>query len=98
MDIDTAISLIRGKGGTKVTLTIARAGTATPLVVPIVRESIAIPTVDTENRKDAGVFIIHLYTFSANSTVLFANALNEFRATGYTNLIIDLRNNLAGLS
>ena len=96
MDVDTAISLIRGKGGTVVTLTIARAGATAPIVIPITRGKIDIPTVDTEDKKDAKVFVIHFYTFSANSPALFADAMAKFRATGYKNLVIDLRNNPGG--
>jgi carboxyl-terminal processing protease len=69
--VDQAIDMIRGKDGTAVTLTLARQGAATPIVLTITRNTINLPTVDTENRSAQGVFIIHLYSFSAQSPGLF---------------------------
>ena len=62
--------------------------------VPIVRDTIIIPTLDTEKKDD--VFIISLYSFSSNSVRLFTNALDEFSKTGGNKLVIDLRNNPGG--
>jgi carboxyl-terminal processing protease len=96
MDVDTAISLIRGKSGTQVKLTIAREGQRGPLEIAITRGTINLPTVDTDDKKAEKVFVIHLYSFSANSANLFGDAMQKFRETGYHNLIIDLRNNPGG--
>ncbi|MEI6022622.1 MAG: S41 family peptidase [bacterium] len=96
MDVDSAINLIRGKEGTTVKLTIVREGLSAPLVLTLTRQKIALPTVDTEVHADQKAFVIHLYVFSANSANLFADAMAKFRATGYHNLIIDLRNNPGG--
>lgn len=96
LTIDQAVSMIEGKNGTTVTLTLAREGTATPIVLTITRQTINLPTVDTETRSDKGTFIIHLYTFSANSATLFKQALNSYLASGYHNLLLDLRGNPGG--
>lgn len=96
MSTDTAIDLIRGDKGTPVTFSIAREGEAKPLEITIVRDTITLPTVDTEVRADEKVFIIHLYNFSAHSAELFRNALVEYINSGYTNLLIDLRGNPGG--
>lgn len=96
MTTDKAIDLIRGEPGTSVTLTITREGLSEPKVFTLVRAKISIPTVDTEKRPDKKVFIIKLYSFSAQSPELFRNALNEFANTGYTHLVLDLRNNPGG--
>lgn len=96
MSVDKAVDLIRGEPGTTVTLTLAREGLAEPKIVALVRAKIAIPTVETEKRADKGVFIIKLYSFSAQSPSLFQNALKEFADTGYTKLVLDLRNNPGG--
>ena len=94
--IDQAVDMIEGKDGTTVTLTLARQGAPTPIVLTITRKTINLPTVDTETRSDKGVFIIHLYTFSAQSSELFKQALNSYLASGYHNLLLDLRGNPGG--
>jgi carboxyl-terminal processing protease len=95
LTIDQAVDMIEGKDGTTVTLTIARTGVATPLTFTITRATINLPTVDTETRP-GGVFIIHLYSFSANSADLFKAALNKYLASGDHDLLLDLRGNPGG--
>lgn len=93
MTVEDAITLIRGPKGTTVTLTLRQNGTVKD--VPIVRDTIIIPTVDTKLRDD-GVFVISLYNFSANSPALFRNALREFIDADTDKLVLDLRNNPGG--
>jgi len=95
MDVDTAIRLIRGDKGTTVTLTILRPGENTPRIIPIVRDIINAPTLDSSLRPD-GIFDIKLYSFSANSADLFRTALQKFSASGSDKLLIDLRGNPGG--
>jgi carboxyl-terminal processing protease len=94
--VDQAVTLIQGKNGTTVTLTLVRKGTPTPLIVPIVRATIDLPTVSTENRTDKKVFIIHLYSFSAQSTTLFRKAMDAYLLSGEHKLLVDLRGNPGG--
>lgn len=94
--VDKAIDMIRGEPGTTLTLTIVREGLTAPKVIPLTRAKISIPTVDTERREAEGVFVIKLYSFSAQSPSLFQNALKEFADSGYTKLVLDLRNNPGG--
>ena len=96
IDVDQAINLIRGEEGTTVSLTILRQGFAAPKVFDIKREQITLPTVKTESRADKKAFVIHLYNFSAQSTDLFKKGLDEYLASGYTNLLLDLRGNPGG--
>jgi carboxyl-terminal processing protease len=95
MGIDTAIRLIRGDKGTTVTLTILRPGENAPRIIPIVRDIINAPTLDSSLRPD-GIFVIKLYSFSANSADLFRTALQKFSASGSDKLLLDLRGNPGG--
>ncbi len=95
MTVDQAVSLIRGKVGTEVALSLYRDGVKQPIEVKIIRAVIQIPTIDTESRKD-GIFVIKLYSFSANSPDLFRNALREFVQSGNDKLLLDLRGNPGG--
>lgn len=95
LKLDEAISLIRGERGTQVLLTILHEGAKETVEISIIRDIINIPTVETKKRED-GVFVISLYNFSADSPNLFRSALREFVDSGYTKLILDLRNNPGG--
>ena len=95
MSVEEAIKLIRGAKGTAVTLTIAREGENKPRELKIVRDTINIPTLDTELRPD-GIFVIRLYSFSANATGLFRKALKEFVDVKTDKLLLDLRGNPGG--
>ncbi len=95
LSIERAIKLIRGEKGTTVALTIFRDGEKTPREIKIVRDVINVPTLDTENRGD-GIFVIKLYSFSANSANLFRDAVKKFADSGNDKLILDLRGNPGG--
>ncbi|MEI6280693.1 MAG: S41 family peptidase [bacterium] len=95
LSIEEAIKLIRGPKGTSVTLTIFREGLTQPKEINITRDTINIPTLDTELRKD-GIFVIKLYSFSANSSNLFRNAIKKFVDSGSDKLLLDLRGNPGG--
>ncbi|KKU80783.1 MAG: Carboxyl-terminal protease [Parcubacteria group bacterium GW2011_GWA1_47_8] len=93
MSVEDAVSLIRGPKGEVVNLTVKQNGDIKELA--IVRDTITIPNIDTKLRDD-GVFVISLYTFSANSPDLFRNALREFVLSGSDKLVLDLRGNPGG--
>jgi len=95
MTVDEAVNWIRGKKGTVVKLTLLRDGVNKPIELEIVRDTIQVPTLDTEMRQD-GIFIIRLYSFSANSPDLFRQALRDFIISGSDRLILDLRGNPGG--
>jgi carboxyl-terminal processing protease len=95
MAIDEAVSIIRGPIGTKVKLTVLRKGESKPLEISIVRDTINIPEINEYARKD-GVYVIQLYTFTANSADLFRSALRNFIQSGDSKLIFDVRDNPGG--
>ncbi|MEK7551927.1 MAG: S41 family peptidase [Patescibacteria group bacterium] len=96
MSVDEAVSLIRGKQGTSVTLTLIREGVEDPIKIKITRGSIAIPTIDSKWIEDT--FVISLYNFSANATDLFRGEIRKFIEQKKKNskLILDLRGNPGG--
>lgn len=94
MDVDTAISLIRGDVGTSVTLTVVRQGESGLKEITIVRDIVKLPVIDTTTK--GNVFIISLYSFSENSAALFKDALKKFNESDKRRLIIDLRGNPGG--
>ena len=95
MTVEKAVSLIRGKKDTTVTLTVRRDGVAKPFDVSIVRDTINIPEIKTYKRSD-GIFVMQLYQFSANSADLFRVGLKEFIQSGSNKLIFDVRGNPGG--
>ena len=108
MSVERAVRQIRGEKGTAVKLLIARDHTSEPIEISIVRQVITIPTIQTEfQAKDSvskeevatigdGVFVIRLFSFSANAPEEFRNSLRAFLITGSHNLIIDVRGNPGG--
>ncbi|MFZ1019891.1 MAG: S41 family peptidase [Minisyncoccia bacterium] len=95
MSIDDAVNLMRGPKGTTVTLTIFRDGELAPREITITRDIINIPTLDTVKRPD-GIFVITLYSFTADSANLFRNGIEQFVNSGDNKLILDLRGNPGG--
>lgn len=102
MSADDVVNMIRGKAGTQVTITVARGKEVTPRVFTVTRQVINIPTVDTATKTvdtpdgPQTVFVISLYTFTADSPDLFRAALQSFVSSNTNKLIIDLRGNPGG--
>ncbi|MEZ4104620.1 MAG: S41 family peptidase [Candidatus Paceibacterota bacterium] len=94
MTIDEAVKLIRGEKGTDVILSIYREGATKIKDYTITRDTITIPTVDTE--LDGKVFTIKIYSFNAVAELKTQEALREFMETDATSLILDLRGNPGG--
>lgn len=95
MDVNTAVNHIRGPKGSEVRLFIAREGWLAPKEIKVMRDVINIPVLETERRSD-GIFVISLHNFTANSPMLFRQALREFVDSGSNKLILDLRGNPGG--
>lgn len=94
MKVDDAVNLIRGEKGTTVTLQIYRKDENTPREIKIVRDTIVVPTIETETQGD--VYVIRLYTFGTTATTEFKSALEKFKSSGKKKLILDLRGNPGG--
>jgi carboxyl-terminal processing protease len=94
MSVDEAVDRIRGEKGTTVTLTIYRQGEDQMREVPVVRDTINVPTIETKT--DGDVFIISIYSFNALAEAEMQRALRDYVASGKTKLILDLRGNPGG--
>ena len=95
MDIDTAVADIRGAAGTKVTLTIDRAGTPQAFKVTITRANITVPSV-TWSMKNDDIGYINISQFGPDTAGLMDKAAGDLKGQGATKIILDLRNNPGG--
>jgi len=96
MSANEAVMLIRGKKGSKVTLTIQRAGSKDESKVTITRDTIPVNTVYPKMLKN-GVAHIQITTFSDGTYKEFTSAINKMKKQGMKSLIIDVRQNPGGL-
>jgi carboxyl-terminal processing protease len=94
MDVDTAVSKIRGKADTKVTLKIVRSGEDAKDVV-ITRADITVPSVKWEMKPNS-VGYIKISQFGPDTAKLTHQAASELKAQGAQKVILDLRNNGGG--
>jgi carboxyl-terminal processing protease len=97
MTLDEAVNLMRGKPGTKITLTIVRKGKK-PFEVTIIRGIIKIKSVkakDLQNYPD--IKYIRISSFDKNVVPTLKKILQKLKKEGKKGIIIDLRNNPGGL-
>ena len=88
---------LRGKKGTKVTVTVRRAGTPKPFDIIIIRDNIPLYSVRTAIMIDDQTGYIWLTRFSATSLYEVKSAMSELSQKGMRRLVLDLRNNSGGL-
>ncbi|KRL83851.1 S41 family peptidase [Ligilactobacillus apodemi] len=94
--LNKAVSLMRGKIGTKVTLTIKRDGST--FTKTLTRAEIPVTTVEGSLAKeDKKVGYIVVSSFSENTAKEFKQTIKKLRKKGATSFIIDVRNNPGGL-
>lgn len=96
MDLDTAVSKIKGEKGTDVVLTIFREGESDYLEFIITRAPVVAQTVNYELLGD-GIGYIEVTSFETPTYEQFDDAIDDMEARGMKSLIIDLRNNPGGL-
>ena len=89
------VSLIKGTPGTKVTLTVARDSSPTPLSVRLTREIIQVQVV-TYERLENNLGYISMSVFSAASGQEVRSAVKALMSQGCKGIILDLRNNPGG--
>lgn len=93
--IDDAVSKMRGKPKTKITLTIVRKGVSKPFDVEIVRDIIKVESVYAKMIEDDKILYLRVTNFDQHVVADASKFIKEHRdAKG---IILDLRNNPGGL-
>jgi carboxyl-terminal processing protease len=92
---DKAVSMMKGKAGTKVKITIYREGVGEK-DIEVTREKIVFKTVKSEMLPD-NIAYIRITTFDENTSKAFVSALDDMKSKGMKGLILDLRDNPGGL-
>ncbi|HSX31793.1 MAG TPA: S41 family peptidase [Candidatus Saccharimonadales bacterium] len=94
MSVEEAVTKIRGKEGTKVTLRVLRDKTQ-DLSLPIVRATIKVPSVKHEVL-DGNIGYVQITRFGDDTTALMQAAAQEFKDKGVNGVVLDLRGNPGG--
>jgi len=96
MTTDDAVKLIKGKSGTKVTLTMRREGEKKPLAFELVRTKIHIPNVSSR-KIDGQIGYLRLNQFNEQTSDDLSKAYDKLKSEGAKGVILDLRNNPGGI-
>src|SRR5262245_27014243 len=97
MQLTDAVKRMRGKPGTKVTISIVREGWTEPKDFPITREQIRVQSVKSQEL-EPGLEYIRLRQFQEQTASDLDNALESFsKGKKIQGLVLDLRNNPGGL-
>ncbi len=95
MTIDEAVSIMRGKVGDPIDITIVREGEAKPLVIHIIRGVITIQSVYAKTIGD-DILYLRVASFDKKVAKGVTKAIKKYKATT-KGIILDLRNNPGGL-
>lgn len=95
MSVDTAVSKIRGKKGSTVTLQVLRDKTQN-LTFNITRDDITVPSV-TSTILDGNIGYMTISQFTENTSDLATKAAQDFKDKNVKGVILDLRDNPGGL-
>lgn len=96
MTLDEAVNLMRGKPGTKITLTIVRKGEPKPLKISITRDIIKIDSVYAKHILNDEMLYLRVVSFDKKVVNEIKKYIkeNEDKTKG---IVLDLRNNPGGL-
>lgn len=94
VDIEEAVSKIRGPRGTTVTLSIFRDGDEEAREITVERDVIVVKSVKLERRDD--IAVLRISRFGEDTAEDIDRAAREIVASRATGLVLDLRNNPGG--
>ena len=97
MNLNEVARLIRGKKGTKVTLSIQRVGSDGVMKFTMIREDIKVKDVAYTGMLNDRIGYILLTRFSKNAAPGMEKALDQLKKENAEAIILDLRNNPGGL-
>ena len=87
---------LRGKKGTKVTVSVKRGNDPELMDFEIIRDKIPLNSINAAYMLDKNIGYIKLDRFAQESTKEFKEALSKLQAQGMTSLVFDLRGNTGG--
>jgi carboxyl-terminal processing protease len=94
---DQVRNVLRGPKGTKVTVTVRRAGVAEPITVTLERSGVALPSIPTYYLARPSIGYINLRGgFHSTTSDELTRALADLKEQGATSLVLDLRDNRGG--
>ena len=97
MSGEEVVKRIRGRKGTRVTMSLLRGADSRPVKVSIRRDAIATPSIPYSGMLDRHTGYIKLIRFGETTYREFHTALAQLKAEGMERLILDLRGNGGGL-
>jgi len=99
MSLNEAVSLMRGKPGAEITLTIVREGTERPFEVKLVRDVIHVASVKSRTLEPGYVYvrIAHFQSRTTEDLLKAVGDLKKENEGGIKGLVLDLRNDPGGV-
>jgi carboxyl-terminal processing protease len=97
MNVDEAVSKLKGPKGTEVHITIVRQGLPDPLELTVVRDEIPQSTVRYAYMIAPGTGYLSITDFSRSTGDEVIRAIAKLRGEGMERMVLDLRNNGGGL-
>jgi carboxyl-terminal processing protease len=95
-DIPSVSTLIQGKAGTSVTITVQRPSTGQTLKIPVVRAQITVPNVLMHYIAEDHIADIQMVQFASGVANQLRDAIQQAKKLGAHKIILDLRENPGG--
>jgi carboxyl-terminal processing protease len=97
LSVVEVVTLVRGPEGTTVKLTVIHLGASAPVVIPLVRAKIEVPSVVWSMVPGTKAAMIRIVQFSQGATKALQAAVKDADAAGATAIVLDLRSDPGGL-